>query len=50
MYSQHPELAKEFEEATPKDKKLPEHVKAKQPTSTSTPTKQMTNKQGHKRT
>lgn len=27
MYSQHPELAKEFEEATPKGAKLPEHVK-----------------------
>jgi hypothetical protein len=26
MYSQHPELAKEFEEATPKGAKLPEHV------------------------
>jgi hypothetical protein len=29
MYSQHPELAKEFEEATPKGKKLPQHVKKK---------------------
>jgi hypothetical protein len=28
MYSQHPELAKEFEAATPKNAKLPEHVKA----------------------
>lgn len=27
MYSQHPELAKEFEEATPKGKKLPKRVK-----------------------
>lgn len=27
MYSQHPELAKEFEKATPKDADLPEHVK-----------------------
>ncbi len=27
MYSQNPELAKEFEAATPKGKKLPEHVK-----------------------
>lgn len=26
MYSQHPKLAKEFEEATPKGAKLPEHV------------------------
>lgn len=26
MYSQHPDLAKEFEAATPKGKKLPEHV------------------------
>jgi hypothetical protein len=26
MYSQHPELAKEFEAATPKGAKLPEHV------------------------
>lgn len=29
MYSQHPELAKEFEAATPKGKDLPEHVKKK---------------------
>jgi len=29
MYSQKPELAKEFESATPKGKKLPEHVKPK---------------------
>jgi hypothetical protein len=29
MYSQEPELAKEFEAATPKGKKLPEHVKPK---------------------
>jgi hypothetical protein len=29
MYSQKPELAKEFEAATPKGKKLPEHVKKK---------------------
>lgn len=27
MYSQHPKLAKEFEAATPKGKKLPYHVK-----------------------
>lgn len=27
MYSQHPELAKEFEAATPKGKKLPEKKK-----------------------
>ncbi len=27
MYSQHPELAKEFEAATPKGKHLPEKVK-----------------------
>jgi hypothetical protein len=27
MYSQHPELAKEFESATPKNASLPEHVK-----------------------
>lgn len=27
MYSQHPEIAKEMEEKTPKGKKLPEHVK-----------------------
>lgn len=27
MYARHPELAKEFEDATPKDKKLPEKVK-----------------------
>tara|TARA_R110002126_G_scaffold12493_1_gene54321 strand:- start:204 stop:341 length:138 start_codon:yes stop_codon:yes gene_type:complete len=29
MYSQKPELAKEFEEATPKGKKLPIKVKKK---------------------
>lgn len=29
MYAKHPELAKEFEAATPKGKKLPEHVKGK---------------------
>ena len=29
MYAKHPELAKEFEAATPKGKKLPEHVKTK---------------------
>lgn len=29
MYAKHPELAKEFESATPKGKKLPEHVKTK---------------------
>ena len=29
MYSQHPKLAKEFEEHTPKGKKLPKHVKKK---------------------
>ena len=27
MYAKHPDLAKEFEAATPKGKKLPEHVK-----------------------
>ena len=26
MYANHPKLAKEFEKATPKDKKLPSHV------------------------
>jgi hypothetical protein len=26
MYSQHPKLAKEFEAATPKGKKLPYHI------------------------
>ena len=26
MYSQHPEMAKEFESKTPKGKKLPEHA------------------------
>ena len=29
MYAKHPELAKEFESATPKGKKLPQHVKPK---------------------
>jgi hypothetical protein len=29
MYSQHLKLAKEFESATPKGKKLPYHVKKK---------------------
>jgi hypothetical protein len=29
MYSQHPEIAKEFEAHTPKGKRLPEHVKKK---------------------
>jgi hypothetical protein len=29
MYANKPELAKEFEEATPKDKKLPKRVKRK---------------------
>lgn len=29
MYAKHPELAKEFESATPKGKKLPYHVKKK---------------------
>ena len=29
MYAKHPELAKEFESATPKGKKLPYHVKGK---------------------
>lgn len=33
MYSQKPELAQEFEAATPKGKKLPEHVKPKTSTS-----------------
>jgi hypothetical protein len=27
MYIHHPEIAKEFESATPKGKKLPKHVK-----------------------
>lgn len=27
LYSQHPEIAEEFAEHTPKGKKLPEHVK-----------------------
>lgn len=30
MYAKHPELAKEFESATPKGKKLPYHVARKQ--------------------
>lgn len=29
MYATHPKLAKEFEEKTPKGKKLPERVKKK---------------------
>lgn len=29
MYANHPEIAKEFEAATPKGKKLPEHVAGK---------------------
>jgi hypothetical protein len=29
MYANHPEIAKEFESATPKGKKLPYHVKSK---------------------
>lgn len=29
MFSQHPEIAKEFADATPNIKKLPEHVKRK---------------------
>ena len=29
MYMNHPEIAKEFAEHTPKGKKLPEHVKHK---------------------
>lgn len=29
LYSQHPKIAKEFEAATPKGKKLPKHVKNK---------------------
>jgi len=29
MYAKHPKLAKEFESATPKGKKLPQHVKPK---------------------
>ena len=29
MHAKHPELAKEFEAATPKGKKLPKHVKKK---------------------
>jgi len=27
MYSQHPDIAKEFEKKTPKGEKLPKHVK-----------------------
>lgn len=30
MYAKHPELAKEFQAATPKGKKLPEHVAKRQ--------------------
>jgi hypothetical protein len=37
MYSQHPKLAKEFEAATPKGKKLPKHVKKKKHLSDGTP-------------
>ena len=29
LYSQHPEVAKEFEKATPEGKKLPPHVKGR---------------------
>jgi hypothetical protein len=29
MYAKHPEMAKEWEDKTPKGKKLPEHVKKK---------------------
>ena len=29
LWAKHPEVAKEFESATPKGKKLPEHVKKK---------------------
>ena len=29
MYAVHPKIAKEFQEKTPKGKKLPEHVKKK---------------------
>lgn len=29
MYANHPEMAKEFEAATPKGKKLPQHVAKK---------------------
>jgi len=29
MYAKHPKMAKEFESATPKGKKLPQHVKQK---------------------
>lgn len=29
MYAEHPKLAKEFEKHTPKNAKLPEHVKSK---------------------
>lgn len=32
LYSQHPELAKEFESKTPKGKKLPERAGKKPPT------------------
>ena len=31
MYAKHPKLAKEFEAATPRGAKLPEHVKKKAP-------------------
>jgi hypothetical protein len=31
MYKNKPEMAKEWEAATPKDAKLPEHVKPKKP-------------------
>ena len=31
MYANHPEIAKEFEAATPKDKKLPERKHKKPP-------------------
>jgi hypothetical protein len=33
MYANHPELAKEFEAATPKGAKLPEHVSDKKKSS-----------------
>lgn len=37
MYAKHPELAKEFEAATPKGKKLPEHTKKKKVSRSVTP-------------
>ena len=37
MYAKHPNLAAEFEAATPKGKKLPEHVKGKKTLKSATP-------------